>query len=1076
MLIDNYPSIFRSTYLLLRLAVFLFFGCLITACSNIKQRIEYNVNHYVESVPFEVSKLSQPQNQTERTLENKQITYSNKTYQSSTQINQNQANLYNFFTKENPPQTTPKPPILPNQGNLGSSFELAQQNAITSTSSDNGAKQTIVLLPDPIDTRFSKEFDNLLNILIQTMGSNRYRLVGYYLPWSQPTTTSHNKKVYHYKHRQEPGLVVFENQNASHFFYLVGEAPTWGIQKGAFQVALNTIATAKDKFNELTIIGPTYSGSLFSLLKQTSRWQEQRKRLKATQSSLPSATTKFVVSITSGAATNPENKETVKHYNSDSSDNSEEISFNYTSYATDDQQKLTSLTCFINNNIFLTNRTIALLTEDSSFGRGVNRTEKKPNTEKNKLKEQSKNEKSEENGKCESEQPEEKKINIQTYQFPLHISQIHAEQLSKLGLQKSDNKPIQELIDKKYLKLEFDTFEQTNDTPLPYAPLTTARSNELLVGNIIQDIKSRNIQMVGVIASDIRDQLYLISELKRHAPNVFIFTFESDILLSHPDYIKATKGILIASSHHIPLITGEAIAFASDRAYGFHLAIKKLIEGSKKTNEQTGGSKKPNEQTGDSEQTVISSVSTTRSWLILNDKKTSLKDSPVPMKGKRIPPFWLTLAAILLVSIWLSAPQETKERSNQTPSHHGNTDNFRENCKRSIYYHMYYNTSLLWLSFIVTTPILLILLNNFGDYAAYITLMVIVLVILLSPYNKTSYLLPVNKQVQHYINHAFANQDKQNSWRKIKIYIQKKLIKVYFLIGYLLLTILLIASIWLLFQTIYKDQNLLLRMLSGSSGLSPLMGIVILSTVICLFLWLEIQRLKHITDKYNLASQRITEEYANSNKKHIISKRFLGMLLLIILPILATQLSTEGQKTESLHYLILLKSWEQPSIQITVNILFYLSVVVTLLSLARFSKICGKSLKDYGGFRKLPKEIRYYLVFPLYSSIAILITLWSYPFKPQQTLLYVFTVTTIAISLYATFIILSARKAKLKPNTKNNQSDNTSSTTSANNKDNLLGELTEFSLIPLLIAVSTQVEGVQSLLDNLFYPILKNIF
>ena len=1062
MLIDNYPSIFRSTYLLLRLAVFLFFGCLITACSNIKQRIEYNVNHYVESVPFEVSKLSQPQNQTERTLENKQITYSNKTYQSSTQINQNQANLYNFFTKENPPQTTPKPVILPNQGNLGSSFEQAQQNAITSTSSDNGAKQTIVLLPDPIDTRFSKEFDNLLNILIQTMGSNRYRLVGYYLPWSQPTTTSHNKKVYHYKHRQEPGLVVFENHDTSHFFYLVGEAPTWGIQKGAFQVALNTIATAKDKFNELTIIGPTYSGSLFSLLKQTSRWQEQRKRLKATQSSLPSATTKLVVSITSGAATNPENKETVKHYNSD---NSEEISFNYTSYATDDQQKLTSLTCFINNNIFLTNRTIALLTEDSSFGRGVNRTEKKPNTEKNKLKEQSKNEKSEENGKCESEQPEEKKINIQTYQFPLHISQIHAEQLSKLGLQKSDNKPIQELIDKKYLKLEFDTFEQTNDTPLPYAPLTTARSNELLVGNIIQDIKSRNIQMVGVIASDIRDQLYLISELKRHAPNVFIFTFESDILLSHPDYIKATKGILIASSYHIPLITDNAIAFASDRAYGFHVAVKKLI----------GGSKNTNEQTGDSEQTVISSVSTTRSWPILNYKEGSPKGDPISIDGRRIPPFWLILAASLLILIWLSAPQKAKERSNQTPSHHSNTDNFRENCKWSIYCHMYYNTSLLWLSLIVTIPILLILLDNLVDDAVII-IFIIIGTAILSPYNKTSYLLPVNKQIQQYINDAFDNQDKQGFWRKIKINIEKKLIKVYFFTDYFLLTTFLIISLGFLFFTIHKDQSLLLRMLSGSSGLSPLMGIVILSTIICLFLWLEIQRLKHITNKYNLTLQRIPEEYANSNKEHITSKRFLAMLLLIIIPIFATQLSITKQDTEILSYPILLKSWERPNIQITVNTLFYLSVIVTLLSLTRFSKTCGKSLKDYGGFRKLPKEIRYYLVFPLYSSIAILITLWSYPFKPQQTLLYVFTVCTIAISLYATFIILSARKAKLKLKAKNRPSDNPSSTTHSDNKDNLLGELTEFSLIPLLVAVSTQIEGVQSLLDNLFYPILKNIF
>jgi hypothetical protein len=76
-------------------------------------------------------------------------------------------------------------------------------------------------------------------------------------------------------------------------------------------------------------------------------------------------------------------------------------------------------------------------------------------------------------------------------------------------------------------------------------PSTTA-SKQLALEQLLGAMKaSRNEpQIVIVIATDVRDRLFLFDELRQRFPRIMFIDLSSDNLLAHPDFLHSTRGAL----------------------------------------------------------------------------------------------------------------------------------------------------------------------------------------------------------------------------------------------------------------------------------------------------------------------------------------------------------------------------------------------------------------------------------------------------------------------------------------------------------------------------------------------------
>src|ERR1017187_9903682 len=148
--------------------------------------------------------------------------------------------------------------------------------------SGNEMNFAIAIVPDPVHTHLSLFFDRTMDAIQQGAQQAHWIFDRATMPWdSQQHSESVDFRIrlqqadYQEDKEDLPGLMIFrrdspEKLNESLFVFVVGETPTGGVNKEQFRAAVGLVgsfANAK-KFSEkkpLHIIGPTFSGSLYSL-------------------------------------------------------------------------------------------------------------------------------------------------------------------------------------------------------------------------------------------------------------------------------------------------------------------------------------------------------------------------------------------------------------------------------------------------------------------------------------------------------------------------------------------------------------------------------------------------------------------------------------------------------------------------------------------------------------------------------------------------------------------------------------------------------------------------------------------
>jgi hypothetical protein len=165
--------------------------------------------------------------------------------------------------------------------------------------------------------------------------------------------------------------------------------------------------------------------------------------------------------------------------------------------------------------------------------------------------------------------------------FPMNISSLRVQYARHPEAPQTTNREVPPALQQPRLALDQREPASLTESPAVLSQLT-APAIEILMGQIERSLLAHRIRAVGILATDIRDQLFVASEVRRRLRDVQIFFYRGNALLLRSDYRSAVEGSLVLSTyplfvenqywdltHHLP----ERIAFVSDEAEGVFNAL-----------------------------------------------------------------------------------------------------------------------------------------------------------------------------------------------------------------------------------------------------------------------------------------------------------------------------------------------------------------------------------------------------------------------------------------------------------------------------------------------------------------------
>src|SRR5262249_1876815 len=126
------------------------------------------------------------------------------------------------------------------------------------------------------------------------------------------------------------------------------------------------------------------------------------------------------------------------------------------------------------------------------------------------------------------------------------------------------------------------------------SPEVTAATVEQLLTNIMGTLSQEKIRYVGIVATDVRDTLFLTNRVREFCPDVQLFTTRGSLLYAHPEFTSQTHGMLIASSYPMwwgnrqkraPERTRSQLVFFDESELGVYNATIALLDGDRESSD-----------------------------------------------------------------------------------------------------------------------------------------------------------------------------------------------------------------------------------------------------------------------------------------------------------------------------------------------------------------------------------------------------------------------------------------------------------------------------------------------------------
>jgi hypothetical protein len=445
----------------------------------------------------------------------------------------------------------------------------------------------IALVPDPLDSQLPAAFDQAIDAIGQSFGHSSPRRGPAWLPdrswipWNDPPTVASKR------YRGVPGLLLFR-RILWHLpqagrpcelmgVFLVGETPKTGIEPAAFHEALQLIADLSPDRRlpvPVRILGPTYSGSALSLRAALLDWERLHPppptaaspaapAIQAGSARPAPATPGRAVAgpscqeaapvcrflIVSGTARAPCLEGLLRLRDG------EGIRF-YRAVLPLDVLLRTALVELHRRMGWDLSKVVLVSELDTAFGQSV-AAERSVS-------------------QCD---PEPLPPGVGVVRFPSHLAAIRtageaaggAAPSSDSGTAGTAGSPpvpaaaapaaapaaVPANTTPSWTRLPLTLGDQPPGVDLvpDFSPLT-APANDLTIGSLIAAINRYDVRYVGIVATDVRDTLFLANRIRGLAANVNLFSVEGELLYTHPDVHTALFGTTLISSS--PLFTSIA--------------------------------------------------------------------------------------------------------------------------------------------------------------------------------------------------------------------------------------------------------------------------------------------------------------------------------------------------------------------------------------------------------------------------------------------------------------------------------------------------------------------------------------
>jgi hypothetical protein len=374
----------------------------------------------------------------------------------------------------------------------------------------------IVTIPDPDRSQLSLNFDRNLDAIQRAMGAGGFVLDRFDLPWQQDqgdVGVTRDKRAS--RSHTEPGLLLFRRVGGEReilVVFLVGETPTGGVQKLALLKALELVYAGEGPAGSprqvrasphgervgFRILGPSFTGAAPSLASTLSTWRQCR----------PNASFRIVT----GSATAID-RDFLDGLGDHNTDDSFAATINL-----DQPWRVPKV-------LDVPPTEVALVTESNTgFGSQLGRRLAALRG-----------------------RDEMRSLNLT---FPLAISRVR----SAYEKQRRSRAPASDQDSQRALPLFLDEASDSSDVPNPYSSLST-HSTELVLSQLLDAIAREDVRYVVLLATDVRDTLFLAREVRTHCPNASLVTTEADVLLLHPDVIRWTEGMLVLTPYPLAGLT-----------------------------------------------------------------------------------------------------------------------------------------------------------------------------------------------------------------------------------------------------------------------------------------------------------------------------------------------------------------------------------------------------------------------------------------------------------------------------------------------------------------------------------------
>jgi ABC-type multidrug transport system fused ATPase/permease subunit len=402
-----------------------------------------------------------------------------------------------------------------------------------------------VTVADPRDTVLGYRFDLQLDALHKALSLDSFVLDRFYAPWEEEP-----KK---HRWRDEPGVLLYRrNQTGTTqtdllLVLLIGEQPTSGIQRPAFEAGLKLVAGLKpDSPPPLLIAGTMFTGAAPSLAQAIAAAQQDV--LQGDYGDWKKAG-ELQVKVVSGGAIGID--QAAFQRIAEATGAKVEVGATV-GHVTQLKQALIEYVHERTLSRWLPPRImqefkVAWLTETvSGYGQSSLTPKVADMTAQHKQ-----TEGTEAGPKVKHEDRDEGEhradVHVIEIPFPLNMAQIRANyEEARAGGQRQAAR----VIDERYrLRLGLDDIENARDVPRLFTPQMTSPSNELVLGQILGTIRREGIRYVGISTSDMRDMIFLAQFIKKHYPTCQLLLVTSDVVHLHPTYRQSLAGALVATSY-----------------------------------------------------------------------------------------------------------------------------------------------------------------------------------------------------------------------------------------------------------------------------------------------------------------------------------------------------------------------------------------------------------------------------------------------------------------------------------------------------------------------------------------------